>query len=88
MRFNGFKSYYSSKTNINYWYKLNSKKTNLNPLMFIHGLGIGIIPYISYLIKLSKETTVICPVLPNISNVYFHPLKWNVSKNDFFLISN
>ena len=57
MRFNGFKSYYSSKTNINYWYKLNSKKTNLNPLMFIHGFGVGIIPYISYLIKLSKETT-------------------------------
>merc|ERR1711991_862281 len=55
-----------------------------DPIMFIHGLGIGIIPYISYLIKLSKETTVICPVLPNISNVYFHPLKWNVSKNDFF----
>ena len=33
---------------------------------------------------MSQNATVICPVLPNISNVYFHPLKFNLCNNDFF----
>jgi hypothetical protein len=83
LRYNNFENYYSSNTNVNYWYKINSKSEH-TPIMFIHGFGIGIIPYLSYIINLSKSGTIICPVLPNISNVYFHPLKWNVRKNDFF----
>ena len=81
--FHGFKTYYSSSTNLIYLYKIN-KKSDKIPVMFIHGFGIGIIPYINNIIEISKDTTIICPILPNISNVYFHPLKWNISKNDFF----
>ena len=81
--FNGFKTYYSSSTNLIYLYKVNNDSDKI-PVMFIHGFGIGIIPYINNIIEISKDTTIICPILPNISNVYFHPLKWNISKNDFF----
>jgi hypothetical protein len=81
--YNGFKTYYSSTTNLIYLYKVKEESSKI-PIMFIHGFGIGIIPYIRNIIRLSKETTIICPILPNISNVYFHPLKWNISKNDFF----
>jgi len=82
LRKNNFKSYYSPLTNINYWYKLKEKSET--PVIFFHGFGIGIIPYINYLIKLAENTSVICPVLPNISNVYFHPIKWNICRNDVF----
>lgn len=81
--YNGFKTYYSTSTNLIYLYKVNSKSKKI-PIMFIHGFGIGIIPYIKNILNLSKEATIICPILPNISNLYFHPLKWNICKNDFF----
>jgi hypothetical protein len=83
LKLNGFKKYYSPKTNICYWYKIK-KDSKSDPLMFFHGLGIGIIPYLNFIIEMSNNITVICPVLPNISNVYFHPLKFNLCNNDFF----
>ena len=82
LKLNGFNKYKSRHTNICYWYKMNKNK-NI-PLIFIHGLGFGIIPYLDYIIDISKEITIICPVLPNISNTYFHPFKFYFNKNDFF----
>lgn len=82
LKINKFNYYYSNTTNINYWYKINDSSNT--PVIFIHGFGIGIIPYLNFILNISKDCTIICPVLPNISNIYFHPLKWNICKNDFF----
>ncbi|VVU94962.1 hypothetical protein CPAV1605_687 [seawater metagenome] len=85
LKMNGFTKYYSKQTNICYWSNKYQKNTSNNiPLFFLHGLGIGIIPYLDFIIDMAKDRLVICPVLPNISNVYFHPLKFNLKRNDFF----
>lgn len=87
LRLNGFDKYYSYQTNICYWSNFNKpniKITNKVPVMFIHGLGVGIIPYLNFIFTIGKNRNVICPVLPNISNIYFHPFKFNLQKNDFF----
>jgi hypothetical protein len=83
LKYNGFTKYYSKKTNICYWSNKSASPNNI-PLIFLHGLGIGIIPYLDFIINMSHDRIVICPVLPNISNIYFHPLKFNLQKNDFF----
>lgn len=58
---------FRSKDNILFY----MKKTHDNDdyVMFIHGFGIGIGPYIDFLGDLSKEHNIIAPILPNISHM-------------------
>lgn len=78
----GFKKYKTPNGNITYFYyecKKNTKTT-----MFLHGLGLGITPYLSYIIHLSRATNVIIPILPNISNMEFTSYFSTLSNNNLF----
>ncbi len=52
--------------------------------MFIHGLGLGITPYISYLKELKQMGNVIVPILPNLSNMEHHTLLSKLDEDAFF----
>lgn len=54
-----------------YFYHKNSNP-GANTVMFIHGLGFGITPYLSFIKNMKKDNNVITLVLPNISNMDFH----------------
>jgi hypothetical protein len=68
LKSNGFIQ--SKKGNITYFYKC-SKPDNPETTMFIHGLGFGSTPYLNFILNLSKETNLIVPILPNISNMEY-----------------
>ncbi|KAF2094527.1 hypothetical protein NA57DRAFT_46698 [Rhizodiscina lignyota] len=40
--------------NISYWHRPHRSKTRL-PVLFIHGIGIGLYPYIDFLLQLNEE---------------------------------
>lgn len=62
------------KSKIGYLYK--NKTTNKKNLIFIHGFGLGYIPYIRRLLKLNEEFNLIIMILPNISSyTYYDDLK-------------
>ena len=64
----GFTNIIDPRLNLRVWIKHNSGATNKMPLVFIHGLGFGIMPYIRKIQRLSVDRrTVIVPELPNIS---------------------
>ena len=65
---NNFKIVY--KNNIMFYIK--NVTSNLTPVMFFHGLGFGIIPYNKMIMTISQDRTIICPILPNTSNMYFN----------------
>ncbi len=44
----------SSAPNLSYWYRPHTSKTRL-PIVFIHGIGIGLHPYASWLEELNKH---------------------------------
>lgn len=60
-------TYWKSKNNIVYFYKLTNNKKPIN--LFLHGLGVGISPYLKFIDKLDN---VVFPILPNISNIEYH----------------
>jgi pimeloyl-ACP methyl ester carboxylesterase len=43
-----------TETNIPYWYRPHRSSTKL-PILFIHGIGIGLLPYIPFLRELSAQ---------------------------------
>ncbi len=43
-----------TETNIPYWYRPHRSPTKL-PILFIHGIGIGLLPYISFLRELAAQ---------------------------------
>ena len=49
--------------------KKNEKNPNRHvPVVFLHGLGVGVGPYSSWIIeRLPKDRTILCPEWPNIS---------------------
>lgn len=75
LKINGFKKY--SECGITYFYYKNNNHKNTT--IFIHGLGFGLTPYISFLLALKNHTNVIAIVLPNLSNMYYHN---NINTND------
>ena len=79
---NGFKKYLTTKSNITYFYYYNEKHTNTT--IFVHGLGFGITPYISYILDLTKTTNLIVPILPNISNMEFTGFFSGISDEKLF----
>jgi pimeloyl-ACP methyl ester carboxylesterase len=44
----------SHAPNISYWYKPHTSKTRL-PILFIHGIGIGLYPYAQFLADINKD---------------------------------
>jgi len=78
----GYESYRSSKSNIIYFYKENKNSNKFS--LFYHGFGFGVMPYMNMLNKLSKNSTVIFPILPNISNIEFHSYFAKLTKNTIF----
>src|SRR4051794_10950752 len=44
----------SPAANLTYWYRPHTSKTGL-PVLFIHGIGIGLYPYVGFLAGLNAE---------------------------------
>lgn len=65
----GFKKYKTKYGNIVYFHYHDNK--NSKTTMFIHGLGFGIMPYLTHILDMRKYTNLIVPILPNISNMEF-----------------
>lgn len=64
-----FDKYKVKGTNITYFHYYN--KENTKTVMFIHGLGFGIEPYLYYILRLRRKYNLIVPILPNISNMEY-----------------
>jgi hypothetical protein len=82
MRWNGFQMFTMEKSGMTYFYYKNP--TVDKNIMFIHGLGIGITPYMTYLTELKKLGSVIVPILPNISNMEHNSLFSSITEETFF----
>ena len=65
----GFSYIIDPSTNLRVWIRYNkcSKSLDQLPLVFIHGFGFGIMPYIFKIKRLSVNRTLIVPEFPNIS---------------------
>jgi hypothetical protein len=64
----GFTYIIDSTTQLRVWIKYNKAADNKTPLVFFHGLGFGIIPYISKILQFSVDRkTLILPEYPNFS---------------------
>jgi hypothetical protein len=86
LKWQGYKCFRSEKSGVLYFYKQNKSATwNL----FLHGFGLGVIPYKRIIDKISKGQNIIFPILPNISNLEFHSyfdiLNYNVLFPDYKL---
>lgn len=69
LKMHGYKEYRSSKANFTYLYYKSPE--NKSTTLFLHGFGLGIVPYVSWLKDITKKTNVIAPIFPNISNMDF-----------------
>lgn len=49
-----FTTCYSPAKTLTYWYRPHNSKTRL-PILFIHGIGIGLYPYINFLADLNAQ---------------------------------
>lgn len=73
LKYLGFNKYTMEKTGIVYFYYKNPKHLGKTTL-FIHGLGFGITPYMTFIKDIMINSDIILPVLPNISNMEFHSI--------------
>lgn len=46
---------FTSSENISYWHRPHTSKTRL-PVLFIHGIGIGLYPYVRFLAELNTSS--------------------------------
>jgi predicted alpha/beta hydrolase family esterase len=81
LRYYGFKKFVTS-SGIIYFFYHNEKHENTT--MFIHGLGLGITPYLSYIFSLQKTSNVLIPIIPNISNMEFSSYFTRLSEDALF----
>jgi pimeloyl-ACP methyl ester carboxylesterase len=63
----GFTNIIDPATQLRVWIKHQPAATNKVPLVFIHGLGFGIVLYLWKIRSLSADRTLILPELPNVS---------------------
>ncbi|CAE6488326.1 unnamed protein product [Rhizoctonia solani] len=66
----------SPSPQLSYWYKPGSKSNPSTPFLFLHGIGIGLFPYLPLLVSYSKthpDTPIIVPELLSISNRITRP---------------
>lgn len=80
----GFTNIIDPTTNLRLWIKYNNTVENKTPLVFIHGLGLGIIPYIGKICRLSINRILIVPELPNMS---YDLYKFPPPSNDSIVVS-
>lgn len=78
----GFQKCWSNSGRIAYF--LYDAGKNKPTTIFIHGLGFGVTPYISFIKKLMQTTSLIVPILPNISNMEFIGLFETMDTNKLF----
>ena len=65
-----FKYKVTLKSKIGYLYK--NRDLNKKDLIFIHGFGLGYIPYIRRLLTLDKKFNLVIMILPNISSYTYY----------------
>ncbi len=82
MRWNGFEAYNMEKSGMKYFYYNNPNSDR--QIMFIHGLGLGITPYLTYMKELKELGSVIVPILPNLSNMEHHGMFEKIDEDAFF----
>lgn len=82
LRLHGFKQYEMEQSNMKYFYYNNPK--NKKTVLFIHGLGLGVTPYLSYLYKIKDKCNIIAPILPNISNMDNRSIFQKINVDAFF----
>ena len=63
-----YEFYKCKKSNISYLYKNNNKKENI---LFMHGFGVGYIPYLRILKYLNEKYNIIIFIMPNVSGYYW-----------------
>jgi len=74
----GFKSAKLSEFGFSYYHYYNSDKHS--NVLFIHGFGFGITPYMTYLLELKKKVNLYVIVIPNISNMEYS--NYNIHTHD------
>ena len=84
LRLSGFEYYSMNKSNITYAYYKHPDPLNNRTIMFVHGLGLGITPYLTYLKELKELGSVIAPILPNLSNMDHHGFLDKINEDSFF----
>lgn len=77
-----FKRYKLKEENIVYYHYYN--KNNRKTVVFIHGFGFGIEPYLYYILRLKKNYNLIVFVLPNISNMEYDTNIYHITHNSIF----
>lgn len=91
---NGFKMYEMKRSRIKYFYYTHNEHNahnehhihnNIKPtIVFIHGLGIGITPYLDYIYSMMDDCNIIIPILPNISNMEIKSIFSDINEEYFF----
>lgn len=77
-----FDKYKIKNTNIVYFHYYNPKNTKT--IIFIHGFGFGIEPYLYYILRLKKQYNLIVPILPNISNMEYARTMKEITYDNLF----
>lgn len=79
----GFTKHTMNKTNMVYFHYQKPENKG-RTIMFIHGLGFGITPYLGFIRDLTSYADVIVPILPNISNMEFNSIFSGFTNDNFF----
>ena len=82
--YNGFQKHVTPKSRITYFYYQNPDRNIKKTVLFIHGLGFGIVPYLSYIMELKESADLIIPILPNISNMEFTSYFTTLTDDELF----
>ena len=67
LREHGFKMYRDEATDVKLWVRIPENCVTDTVLYFLHGFGMGVPPYTSFIEKLPRDRIVVCPEWPNIS---------------------
>ena len=67
LRRSGFKEYKDEDTDVKLWVRIPETCAHDTVLFFLHGFGMGVPPYTSFIEKLPKDRIVVVPEWPNIS---------------------
>lgn len=84
LRYHGYSKYFMERSGMVYFYYKKYPHMQRKTTIFIHGLGFGITPYLSFLFRLMEETDIIIPILPNISNMEFHSTFFGLNDDKMF----
>lgn len=82
LRLHGFDFHKIKNSNIVYFQYNNSE--NRETIIFIHGFGFGIEPYLYYILRLRRKFNLIVLILPNISNMEYCTYMKNINYDKIF----